>query len=90
MEGGNRGSIPPPAVSKDQVCDCLWNLSIHTSVGLYERHPRVLREFTDIVTKPHSVIFEKSWWSDEVHGDWKKGNLAPIFEAGRKDDPGSC
>ena len=59
-------------------------------MGLYERHPRVLREFTDIVTKPHSVIFEKSWWSDEVHGDWKKGNLAPIFEAGRKDDPGTC
>ena len=59
-------------------------------MGLYEVHPRVLREFTDIVTKPHSMIFEKSRWSDEVHGDWKNSDLAPIFKKDRKDDSESC
>ena len=27
--------------------------------------------------------------SGEVPGDWKKGNIAPIFKKGRKEDPGN-
>ncbi|KAK4816769.1 hypothetical protein QYF61_022767 [Mycteria americana] len=26
----------------------------------------------------------------EVPGDWKKGNIVPIFKKGRRDDPGNC
>lgn len=28
-----------------------------------------------------------SWLSGEVSGDWRKGNKAPIFKNGRKEDP---
>jgi len=33
------------------------------------------------------MIFEKLWQSGEVPGDWKKGNVTPIFKKGKKDDP---
>ena len=59
---------------------------MHQSVGPDEMHPRALRELADVVAKP----LEKSGQSGEVPGDWKKGNIAPIFQKGGKEAPGIC
>ena len=43
----------------------------------------------DVVAELLSLILEKSWLSGEIPGDWKKGNITPIFKKGRKEDPGN-
>ena len=43
----------------------------------------------DVVTKPFSTIFEKWWLLGKIPGDWKKGNISPVFKKGRKEDLGN-
>jgi len=52
-------------------------------------HSSILRELADVIAKPLSMMFERSWQSGEVPGDWKKGSITIVVKKGRKEDPGN-
>ncbi|KFP52113.1 hypothetical protein N323_04113, partial [Cathartes aura] len=79
----------PPITGEGLVRDHLRNMNIHKSMRSNEMHPRVQRKLADLVARPLSIIFQKSWQSGKVPNDWKKGNIAPIFKKGRNEDPGN-
>ena len=64
-------------------------LNVYKSMGLDDIHPGVLKEMADMIAEPLSIVFERSWLPGEVPGDWKRGNITPIFKKGRKEDPGT-
>ncbi|KFP69718.1 RNA-directed DNA polymerase from mobile element jockey, partial [Acanthisitta chloris] len=76
---------PKRTVEEGQVRD----LNVHKSMGPDEIHPWVWRELADEVAQPLSLIFQKSRQSGEVPDNWKKGNIALIYEKGKAEDLGN-
>jgi len=53
-------------------------------------HPKVLRELSDVIAKPLSIILQQSCLTRVVPVDWRLANVTTILRMGWKDDPGSC
>ncbi|KFP08233.1 RNA-directed DNA polymerase from mobile element jockey, partial [Calypte anna] len=71
------------------VRDQLSNLDIHKSMGPDGMHPRVLRELAEVIARPLSIIFSKSWVTGEVPEDWRIANVTPVYKKGKKEDRGN-
>ncbi|GAB0199656.1 mitochondrial enolase superfamily member 1 [Grus japonensis] len=52
-------------------------------------HPQALRKLADVIAKPFSTIFERSWRTGEVPEDRRKASVTPVFKKGKKEDPGN-
>ncbi|KGL74896.1 RNA-directed DNA polymerase from mobile element jockey, partial [Tinamus guttatus] len=76
-------------VEEDWVREHLGKPDIHRSMGHDGMHLRVMWEPTDVIAKPLSIIFERSWRMGEVPEDWKKASVMPVFKKGKKEDTGN-
>ena len=71
------------------LCSLLQGLDPHKSASPEGIHPRVVKEVADVVARPPSIIFEKSWRSGDVSDAWKRANVIPIYKKGPKEEPGN-
>lgn len=46
----------------------------------------MIRELADIIARPLLIIFELSWTLGEMPKNWRKPNVTPIFNKGKKED----
>ena len=46
-------------------------------------------ELANVAAEPLSIILRQSWLTGDVPADWRLADVTPIFQKGRKDDPGS-
>lgn len=57
-------------------------------MGADQIHPQVLRKMANVIAKPHSIIFKRSWSAGDLPEDWWKTNVTSVFRKGEKEDPG--
>ena len=76
-------------MKEELVCELLQELDPYKSMGPDVIYPRVLRELADVIKRPLSIIFEKSWRLRDIPEDWEKANVTPIYKKGLKKDPGN-
>ncbi|KAK4830949.1 hypothetical protein QYF61_014408 [Mycteria americana] len=74
---------------EEAVNDLLCHLDTHKCLGLDGIHLRVLRELTEELANPLSIIYQQSWLTGEVPDGWRLASLMPIYKKGRKEDPGN-
>ncbi|XP_067169750.1 HLA class II histocompatibility antigen, DR alpha chain-like [Apteryx mantelli] len=51
--------------------------------------PGVLRQLADVIARPLCILSERSWRRGEVPEAWKKDNVTPLFQNGKKEHPGN-
>ncbi|KAK4830600.1 hypothetical protein QYF61_012026 [Mycteria americana] len=89
LEDRDRDQNGAPIIQGEMVSDLLHHLDTHKSMGPDEIHPRVLKELAEELTKPLSIIYQRSWLTGEVPVDCRLANVTPIYKKGRKEDPGN-
>ncbi|KFO80733.1 RNA-directed DNA polymerase from mobile element jockey, partial [Cuculus canorus] len=78
-----------PVIQEEAVRDLLAQRDTRKSMGPDRIHPRVLKELADVLSKPLSIIFQRSWLTGEVPLDWRLADVVPIYKKGCREDPGN-
>jgi len=74
-------------VSEEDVYDKLVNLDISKSPGPDFWHPRFFKEAAFELTKPLTVLFQKSLDTGVLPDVWKTANVVPVFKKGDRKLP---
>ena len=62
----------------------LENLKINKSPGPDTLHPRLLKELSEVLSYPLSLIFNKSVETGKVPCEWKYANITALYKKGDK------
>ena len=77
------------AITESDVLHTVEKIKVNKTPGPDKISPRILKEVKHQVSKPLSVLFNKSLRLGKVPSDWKCANVTPIFKKGDKTQPGN-
>jgi len=68
------------------VMEKLQKLNSDKSPGSDGIHPLLLKECASVLAEPLSLLFQQSFDTGILPGDWKTANIVPIFKKGDRTD----
>ena len=86
-EGRTLNSINSIDISESDVLKTIEKMDTNKAAGPDKISPRILKETKHQVSKPLSILFNKSLIVGKVPSDWKCANVTPIFKKGDKSSP---
>jgi len=76
-------------IDRNTVMKKLQKLQMDKAQGPDDIHPAVLRNCAEIISKPLTMIYEKSLQEGKLPDDWKVATVIPIYKKGSKNDAGN-
>ncbi len=73
--------------SEENVARKIKSLKPSSAPGPDKISARFLQTFSNELSKPLAILFNKSFQTGELPEDWKIGNITPIFKKGAKSEP---
>ena len=77
-------SIPNLRINLDSVKETLQMLNVNKSMGPDGLHPMLLKELSECLAQPLTVLFNMTLDQGVLPDDWKLGNIFPIYKKGPK------
>ena len=74
---------------ESEVRKLLLGINPNKSPGQDGLHPKALKELTNVITGPLTIIFNVSKDIGLVPNIWKLGSIVALFKKGAKTDPGN-
>ena len=71
-------------ITEDMVRKGILKLNLNKSCGPDEIHPKLLKELVSSISKPITLLLNKTMETGELPDDWKCANVSPIFKKGAK------
>ena len=88
-ENMTQSSIDGILITESDVLLAIDKMNVSKAPGPDKISPRILKETKHQISKPLSVLFNKSLTVGKVPSDWKCANVTPIFKKGDKSQPGN-
>ena len=74
-------------VTEDEVKKSMKNINEYKAVGPDGVPPKFLKECSEELTKPITMIIRRSLDTGQVPALWKVAQVCPVFKKGSKTDP---
>ena len=76
-------------IEERDIIRVIENIKVNKAPGPDKISPRIFKEVKDQISKPLSILFNKSLALGKVPSEWKCANVTPIFKKGNKSQPGN-